>query len=80
MEQEFLELFKPSVDTLKAITVKLYRKSKSTPHFMKARSIPLTLREKVGSELDRMVKSVEMNRHTCSGSVLFADENFTVKR
>ena len=55
MNQEFAELFKPGLGTLKIATAKLYCKQNSTPHFMKVRSVPLTIRENVEAELERMV-------------------------
>ena len=55
LNQEFAELFKPDLGTLKIATEKLYLKQNSTPRFMKARSVPLTIREKVEVELERMV-------------------------
>ena len=55
LNQEFAELFKPGLGTLKIATAKLYLKQNSTPLFMKARSVPLTIREKVEAELERMV-------------------------
>ena len=55
LNQEIAELLKPGLGTLKIATAKLYLKQNSTPHFMKARSVPLTIREKVEVELERMV-------------------------
>ena len=55
LNQEFAELFKPGLGTLKIATAKLYLKQNSTPCFMKARFVPLTIREKVEAELERMV-------------------------
>ena len=55
LNQEFAELFKPGLGALKIATAKLYLKQKSTPHFMKARSVPLTFREKLEVELEQMV-------------------------
>ena len=55
LNQEFAELFKPGFGTLKIATAKLYLKQNSTSCFMKARSVPLTIREKVEAELERMV-------------------------
>ncbi len=55
LNQEFTELFKPGLGTLKIATAKLYLKQNSTPRFMKAKSVPLTIREKVEAELEQMV-------------------------
>ena len=55
MNQEFAELFKPGLGTLKIATAKLYLKQNGTPRFMKARSVPLIIREKVEAELEQMV-------------------------
>ena len=55
LDHEFAELFKPGLSTLKIATAKFYLKQNSTPRFMKARSVPLTIREKVETELERMV-------------------------
>ena len=52
LNQEFAELFKPGLGTLKITTAKLYLKQNSMPRFMKARSVLLTIREKVESELE----------------------------
>ena len=40
LNQEFAELFKPGLGTLKIATAKLYLKQNSTPRFMKARFVP----------------------------------------
>ena len=52
LNQEFAELLKPGLGTLKVTTTKLYLTQNSMPHFMKARSVPLTIREKVEAELE----------------------------
>ena len=61
LNQEISELFKPGLGTLKIATTKLYLKQNSTPRFMKARSVPLTIREKVEAELERMVATSVIN-------------------
>ena len=55
LNQEFAEVFKPGLGTLKIATAKLCLKQNSLPRFMKARSVPLTIREKVEAELEWMV-------------------------
>ena len=55
LNQEFSELFKPGLGTLKNATEKLYIKQNRTSHFMKARSVSLMIQEKVKTELDQMV-------------------------
>ena len=60
LNQEFAELFKPGLRTLKIATAKLYLKQNSTPCFMKARSVPLTIREKVEAERKRMVATSDI--------------------
>ena len=55
LNQEFAEIFKPGFGIVKIATAKLYLKQNSTLRFMKARSVPLTIREKVEAKLERMV-------------------------
>ena len=54
LNQEFSGLFKAVLGTLKNVTTKLLKQN-STPRFMKARSVPLTIRDKVETELDQKV-------------------------
>lgn len=58
MEQKFSELFKSGLGTLKDATAKLHIKPNSTPGFMKAQPVLLTLRKMVEAELDHMVTTV----------------------
>ena len=67
LEQEFSELFKPGLATLKNTTGKLHIKPNNALHFMKAEPVPLTLREKVVAELDRMVSATVIEQVSFSG-------------
>ena len=55
MNQELAEHFKPGLGTYKITIAKLYLKQNSTPRFMRARSVPLTIREKVEAELEQII-------------------------
>ena len=51
------DVFRDELGTVKDVKVKLYVKENSTPKFFKPRTLPLALREKVSSELDRLEKN-----------------------
>ena len=55
--QKFSELFNLVLEALKNVTAKLYVKQNSTPRYIKAKSVPLTIRKKVKTEFDGMVAS-----------------------
>ena len=47
-------VFEDKLGTMKDLKVKLFMKENSTPKFFKARTLPLSLREKVSDELDKL--------------------------
>ena len=47
-------VFEDKLGSVKDLTVKLFVKENSTPKFFKARTLPLSLREKVSEELDKL--------------------------
>lgn len=51
------EVFRAELGSMKDITVKLHIKEGSKPVFMKARTVPYAIREKVEADLDALVKS-----------------------
>lgn len=51
------EVFRAELGSMKDITVKLHIKQGSKPVFMKARTVPYAIREKVEADLDALVES-----------------------
>nr|XP_061795480.1 uncharacterized protein K02A2.6-like [Nerophis lumbriciformis] len=51
------EVFREELGSMKDITVKLHIKPGSKPVFMKARTVPYAIRDKVEADLDALVKS-----------------------
>lgn len=49
-------VFKEELGTLKGATAKIHVPSNAKPHFFKSRSLPFAMREKVETELDRLIK------------------------
>ncbi len=49
-------VFKEELGTLKGTTAKIHVVSGAKPHFVKPRSLPFAMREKVEAELDRLIK------------------------
>ncbi|XP_057692513.1 uncharacterized protein K02A2.6-like [Corythoichthys intestinalis] len=61
------EVFREELGSMKDITVKLHIKPGSKPVFMKARTVPYAIRDKVEADLDALVKSGVLEPVTTSG-------------
>jgi len=53
--QEYSEVFKKELGTMKGITAKIYIDPAAQPKYCKARPVPYALRPKIEEELERVV-------------------------
>ena len=54
LKEQYAEIFKPKLGTVKGVTAKLHLKENATPVFQRARPVPYALRSAVEEELKRM--------------------------
>ena len=54
LKEQYAEIFKPELGTVKGVTAKLHLKENATPVFQRARPVPYALRSAVEEELKRM--------------------------
>ena len=54
LKEQYAEIFKPEIGTVKGVTAKLHLKENATPVFQRARPVPYALRSAVEEELKRM--------------------------
>ena len=54
---QYADLFKPGMGTLKGTTARIHIRENICPRFFQARPVPYALRDKVTSELDRLQKA-----------------------
>ena len=54
LTEQYAEIFKPELGTVKGVTAKLHLKENATPVFQRARPVPYALRSAVEEELKRM--------------------------
>lgn len=67
LKEKFKDLFEPGTGLMKGPPASIVMKKDATPRFLKARSLPYALREKVGMELDRMCQQGILSpvSHSC---------------
>ena len=56
--RKYDELFKPAMGAIQGFKAKLTVKADAHPKFGKARSVPFSIKQRVGEELDRLEKEV----------------------
>ncbi|VDI15021.1 Hypothetical predicted protein [Mytilus galloprovincialis] len=62
LQNKYKDVFKDELGTIKGIKAKLSLKDNSSPKYIKARTVPFSLRAKVEAELDRLEKEGTLNK------------------
>eukprot|EP00731_Ephydatia_muelleri_P006059 Em0003g307a len=60
--RKYEELFKPAMGAIQGVKAKLTVKADAHPKFCKARSVPFSIKQRVGEELDRLEKEGVVER------------------
>ncbi|CAC5375274.1 unnamed protein product [Mytilus coruscus] len=61
LQNKYKDVFKDELGTIKGIKAKLSLKDNSSPKYIKARTVPFSLRAKLEAELDRLEKEGTLN-------------------